>query len=543
MTLRPTPVLPLLSLLAAGCWSGSYNKEDADKQVYAILEEASEGVTGARKVFTVERPVDTLRRRLAESPVPVKLSLLEAIDVAAENSREFQRAKESLYLSALNLTRSQWDFSVQFGVGGNAEVNGTGDDSANVALRDDLAASVNSTAGTRVFSSFANSFLRSVMNGGAFDGSSILNLGLTQPIMRGAGTSIAREPLTQSERDVVYQMRDFERFRATFAVQVVSSYYQVVRQMADLKSVEASYRSFVQNRELTQEYYAAGRKTITDLGRALQSEYSAEADLVTSKNALATALDRFKILLGIPTTAQVELDGTELDRLVAAGVTPLELDSDTAVKIALARRYDHRNIVDEVEDAGRRVMVSEDALNIILDFSGALSVPAQDGNGLNLDWSKVNWSAGFDLDLALDKLPERNAYRSSLIQLDVAIRARELSEDEIAAEIRSALRDIQSAFDSYRIQLEAVRLAEQRVEATLDLYVAGRVQAIERLDAQDSLLSAQLALSRAIVQYSIARIELLRDLEGLALEPRGLRYDPALPLPSLPTPPATQEKP
>ena len=41
-------------------------------------------------------------------------------------------------------------------------------------------------------------------------------------------------------------------------------------------------------------------------------------------------------------------------------------------------------------------------------------------------------------------------------------------------------------------------------------------------------------MTRATVDYAIARLELLRDLEGLALEPKGLRYDPGLPLPSDP---------
>jgi outer membrane protein TolC len=176
---------------------------------------------------------------------------------------------------------------------------------------------------------------------------------------------------------------------------------------------------------------------------------------------------------------------------------------------------------------------------MVLDFTAALNVPAQSGKGLNLDWSRVNWAAGFDLDLALDKLVERNAYRSALIDLDVAIRAREQSEDQVASDVRTALRDIQSAYESYRIQAEAVHLAEQRVEATTDLYAADRVTALEKIDAQDSLLQAQLQLSAAIVDYAVARLGLLRDLEGIALEPKGLRFDPALPLPQ---PKAAEEK-
>jgi hypothetical protein len=33
------------------------------------------------------------------------------------------------------------------------------------------------------------------------------------------------------------------------------------------------------------------------------------------------------------------------------------------------------------------------------------------------------------------------------------------------------------------------------------------------------------------VNYAIARLALLQDLEALPLEPKGLRYDPGLPIP------------
>jgi outer membrane protein TolC len=189
-------------------------------------------------------------------------------------------------------------------------------------------------------------------------------------------------------------------------------------------------------------------------------------------------------------------------------------------------------VIDEVEDAGRRVLVAEDALGMALDFTAALNVPAESGKGLNLDWSRVNWSAGFELDLALDKLVERNAWRSALITFDQSIRSREQSEDQVASDVRSALRDIQSALDTHRIQSLAVELANQRVEAQTDLYTAGRVEARELLDAKDSQLQARLDLTAATVDYAIARLRLMNNIEAIALEPQGLRFDSSLPMPT-----------
>ena len=527
----------LLSTLAccalAGCWSAQGSLEEVDDRVYPILESASEQVTGLKKTVPIVRPVDTLRQRLLDSPTAVRLSLTESLDVAAENSRDFQRQKEQLYLAALDLTRSMRQFEIIYSGDVAGGIDGQGrDTSSDVDVGAGLGASTQTESGGRIVADFATTFLRSVINGGDFDGSSILSLSITQPLMRGSGRRIAREPLTQAERNVIYQMRSFERFRATFATQVVSDYYGVVQQAQNLKNVEANYESVRQSRLRTEEEFKASRKTISDLGREQQSELSASNNRVRAQNQLETSLDRFKITLGLPVTSKVDLDDSELDRLAERGVTQFSLEEPTAVSIALDRRYDHRTVLDQVADAARKIAVAEDALRMGLGFVSAISVPSKDGPGVEPDWSKVNWSAGFDLDLAFNRFDERNAYRSSLIALEVSIRSREQSQDNIASQIRAALRNIQTAFDSYGIQVEAEKVARLRVESTTELYAAGRTNALDVLDAKDSLLSAQLSLTQAIVDYAIARIQLLRDLEGLRLEPQGLRFDPALEVPS-----------
>jgi len=539
--LRLTTLLPVapLALLAAGC-SPSYYKESADEQVYAILEDTSVQVTGLRRTFGIERvvdetghPIHTLRGKILRGEIQeVQLGLVEALDVAAENSRDFQRQKEQLYLAALSLTRSQHDFALRWGGGGSAEVSGDKDDATNLTLRDDLSASVNTVSGTRIVASFVNNFLKNILTGGAFDASSILNLSISQPLLRGAGSRIVREGLTQSERDMVYQMRDFERARGDLAIRIVTDYYGIVQQIADLDSERRNYESVKKSRELAEALFAAGRRPLEDKDRAYQNELSAEIRLVNAENRLDTTLDRFKITLGLPIEFELSLDSTELENLRRVGAQEMEIDEARAIELALLRRFDLRNTIDNVADAARRIIVAEDALSMALDFSGVLNVPSEAGSSMNLDWSRINWAAGFDLDLALDKLAERNAYRTALINLDVAFRNRDQAVDQIVSEVRASLRDIQNLFDNYRINSIALDLARRRVDATEALFEAGRTRALEVLDAKDDLLAAELNLTDSIVSYNIARLNFLHDLEGLVLEPKGLRYDPGLPIPA-----------
>ena len=163
-------------------------RQEADDQVYKILDAVTGAVTGDARHFEIGRQENTLRRRLEREnaeflaqgiPVaPLRMDLQRALEIAAENSREWQRQKESLYRTALNLTRSQFDFEIQWFGGNSSDVGGVGDDSASATISSDLRAQLNTANGTRIVGSFVNTFLKDLVNGGDWDGSSIFNFSI-----------------------------------------------------------------------------------------------------------------------------------------------------------------------------------------------------------------------------------------------------------------------------------------------------------------------------------------------------------------------------
>jgi len=523
-------------LLLVACSAAEYRAE-ADLQVYEILQNAARGVTGDAKVFNIDRPVDTLRRQLMTTKEAVTLSLTDALDVAAANSRDFQRQKETLYLSGLTLTTRQHNFAVQFASSPSADVTGnginSGDDKIFLDFQEDLSASMNLESGGRLVASFFNSWFRDILTAGGWAADSVLSLTFTQPLMRGFGERIAREPLTQAERNVIYAMRSFERFRSSFAVGIVSDYYNVLSDVEDLRSVQENYTSLVLDQKRIQALYEENRKNITDLDRAKQSVLVAKNRVVIAEARLESSLDGFKFTLGLPVDANVQVDPREFENLTYLQVEKNMPNEATLIRTALERRFDYQTALDEVADAGRKVYVAEDALRSSLDFSSSISVPTEPDQPVKFDFENLTWAAGFDLDLAMDKLVERNAYRTSLINLEAAVRTRERIQDQVKTDMRQDVRQLRSAFESYEIQTVSVAVARQRVEQTEAFQAANRpgVSTLDVLDAKESLVNAEIALTGARVTYAIARLALLRDLEALPLEPKGLRYDPGLPLP------------
>ena len=134
------------------------------------------------------------------------------------------------------------------------------------------------------------------------------------------------------------------------------------------------------------------------------------------------------------------------------------------------------------------------------------------------------------LDLPLERTGEQNAYRNSYISLERSVRDVQALEDQIKLDIRGALRHLLRTRESYRIQAMSVKLARRRVESTSLFLDAGRAEVRDMLEAQESLVQAQNALTSALVNYRIAELELQRDMGVLQVDDEGLwhEYEPAI---------------
>ncbi len=162
-------------------------------------------------------------------PVPVieELTMGDAIELTYINSREFQFELEDLFLTALQLTFQRFRYDVQFlGIGGNKPssdlVFDTVPGGENSLLWDNrVGISKLLPSGGQWAVEFINNTLWLFSGDNKTNTASTLSFSLVQPLLLGGGRKVALESLTQSERDALYQMRDFARFRKTFFVDIV----------------------------------------------------------------------------------------------------------------------------------------------------------------------------------------------------------------------------------------------------------------------------------------------------------------------------------
>jgi outer membrane protein TolC len=508
----------------AGCHSPEHYKSEADDEVYSIIDSKWQEGYGEKanyKIGDVEpSPNDIQLEEII--PEPNVLSLADAVAIATANNREYKTEKEQLYLTVLALTLKrhnfarQWlgTFDGQYARGAeDEEISYEAETGFSQLLADGAAVSVNiGLDWARFLTGSPGTSLASVLSGT-----------ITQPLLRGAGRRIVQEELTQSEREALYRIRSFNRFRKGFVVSIVSAYYRVLQQKDAVTNAENNYRRVLESKERLEMEAEAGRRSRIDVDEAGQNALRAENTLVQAKESYERGLDGFKIDLALPTDADIELDQNELKALEKLGIGQPDYTSESAVETALLRRLDLANSRDKVDDAVRKIAVAEDNLRAELNLVGSTSVNSKGKTDFGtLQFQDGSYTLGIESDLPFDRKSERNAYRRSLITLIQQQRQYEADTDNIKLAVRRTYRQLQETSDRYNIQKNSLKLAEQRVESNKLLLDAGRVEVRILLDSQDALLAAQDNVTKALVEHLVAKLSLYQDVGILQVRPDGM---------------------
>ena len=519
----------LLAAVAGACRAPDEHRAEADQEVYSLVEERRAVLFGDGLALSIEPPADSLRARLLSGAEtgPIEIDLVAGLEIAAENSREYRFRREALYLAALDLTLERWRFTVQ--------------------ERGSLGAQFDRSApGVEELSADGQATLSRLFGTGAL---MVGDIGLElfaqpgpgrrlgrrqqpraldqQPLLRGFGREVVQEPLTQAERDLVYEVRAYERFRRTFAVDVAARIYRILQQADVVKNERANLANLELLRQRNEALAAAGRLSDIQVDQARQDELQSRERLISEEQRYDDALDAFKLFLGLPIAEpRSRCDPAELARLGdRAELRPRSPGG--AAGGAGARRAPRLPHDPRPGRATPSAAWWSPPMRCARGSTSSRTSTCESEEGRPLDLSSDDSTAtiGIDLDLPIDRLPERNAYRAAEIELEAARRAAEEQADSIRADLRALLREALATLATFEIQQGAVALAERRVESARLRLDAGRADTRDILEAQEDLLEAQNAATAARINHRLSELALFRDLEILRLDARGLAVD------------------
>ncbi len=603
----------LLSLfpVISGC-SSKYHREKADKTALSIIKDTQENVLGKSDDFSIERPSDILRRRLLteqelaiygnaslgtdalekikhwpeknypaavtssdekiEIPPndkPLLINFFQALQIAAENSSDYQSQKENLFRAALTLDLNRNDYSFIAKANGDSTYSldkSSGTDVKGVENSGTLGLSKTFKYGAKLAANLSVDLVKLLTAPKDSSFGIVGDASISIPLLRGSKSYIYAENLTQAERNVVYAVCDFERYKKTFTVNIASNYFNVLRQIDQMENAEQNYKNTISSARRTRRLADAGRLTEIEVDQAVQRELTARNGWISSTERYKNQLDSFKQILGLPPDSSIALDRSDLENLLvyiskivpetdiesiseASGKIPpanapielkepdrlnrgpMELDEAVAIMLGLENRLDLKVSEGKIYDAERNVIIKADALGTELTLLGqgrageSRSLVSAGMDDAKLRPSLGIYSAVLSFDLPVERSAERKAYRESYISLESAVRDFQKLEDDVKLSIRQSLRSMSEARESLKIQKLAVSVAEKRYRSTTLFFEAGRAQLRDLLEAQESLLTAKNSFTSAVIDYRVAELEFQRNAGLLEIDKNGLMVE------------------
>lgn len=545
-------VVLLFGSALLGC-TNNYYRQDADQESYEAIADKTDLVPGMSANIGIdeERIVDLsgfptnedsfefLDNEAASEVGAHILSLNAALDLAFQHSQEYQAQKEQLYLEALSLTFDRYRYVPVFSARGGTDYQWDAEDqfvadmqalTGMSTLGTSEAVNANTSLGARyllkgggaIAVNLTNNFTRFLTGDISELGTGALIGSFTQPLLRDFGSAIETETLIQAERDLLYRLRDFTRFRKTFAVRVASNYYSV---LLNRETARNNYAGLLANNlslERERAFQAEGLRTLLQVGRLEQSSLQQDLRWTSSITRYKRSLDDFKLLLGLNSDENIALDDNEMILITETGMDSPDLSLEQAMELAVQTRLDLYNGLDRVQDRARKIEVAANELRPGLDLSVVASVPdANNGNLGELDFENALYTTGLDFEIPLDTKLERNNYRRSLIDYEVATRNYLLDMYNIKLDVVDLWRRMNQARKNYEINLTSVEINERRVEEAELRAELGLGDIQDTVDSQNDLTAAQTSLVSSIVDHNIAKLEFWRDLGLLYVDDSG----------------------
>lgn len=309
-------------------------------------------------------------RLVLDADASVRLALL--------HSPDYQEELEELYLSALDVSFERFRFDSQFFAGYSAFFTADGRDRAGLggqssselelstfpADRDIRVQKLFST-GAELVVGFANSLVWQFSGPDTNSANSLLDFSLIQPLLRRAGRDVVLERLTISERALLSNVRQMERFRRGFYYEVVTGedagagperrggffggsglegfsgvggggfgrvggfgfgfggtgfdtggagaglaggFFGLLQVQQSIRNQESTIASLRNSLAQIEAFYAADRIDFLQVQQSRQALFTAQSQLLISRAGYQASLDRFKGDLGLPPQIDLVID-------------------------------------------------------------------------------------------------------------------------------------------------------------------------------------------------------------------------------------------
>ena len=330
-------------------------------------------------------------------------------------------------------------------------------------------------------------------------------VGISQPLFRG-WKSVATAEVVQARRNI--RAADTTRLdaRQRLIVSVAETYFDVIKAQRLAAVAEQGLERARLLKVASEARSKVGLATELDVLRADLLAAQAEATVVMQREALETAQDALKTIIG--RDADTALDVPSID---PAPIEPPPTEAvDAAIAVALTTRPDVREARDRISDARRQENVAR--WNLLPPVNLDIGYTRRGlGPGASFYGDMLNgWRFGFSSSYGLDRSDETAGAATAAVAVRAAEREARDVERKAADEIRRAYRARERTAATLMIQARAVDLAARQLRLAQLRYERGVAGNFDVVDAESNLLAAEAARISAEIDQSLAALHLRR---------------------------------
>ncbi|TDX13716.1 TolC family protein [Flavobacterium sp. S87F.05.LMB.W.Kidney.N] len=289
---------------------------------------------------------------------------------------------------------------------------------------------------------------------------------------------------------------------------VANNYYSVYVQKERLVLLDSNYVNTTKVRDIVKGQFDNGLAKKIDLDRIIVKMSNIDTERQQIKNQIALQENALKFYMGMPIETQIAMPKEEFE-VVPAALTE-EPNIENRTEYLLLKKQEELLVYNKkAVEAGYYPTLSLTAgYNYI-------------GQGPEFPWfakpdKGVYWSDFSAIGLNLH-VPIFTGFgtRAKVRQADVQIR--ELQEDikdtklSLDLDYRNAITQINNNLVTIENQKENMRLASEILSNTKNNYLQGLASLTDLLDAENASLEAQNNYTRAVLNYKIAEISLIKS--------------------------------
>jgi outer membrane protein TolC len=349
-------------------------------------------------------------------------------------------------------------------------------------------------------------------------------LSLTQPLLRGFGSSVARRALTSAELRRVDAGRQQSMAEQQVAIDVAAAYYRLIAQQTFVDVARQSLERARRLRDASEAKLDAGLVSQLDVLRSQQLVAQAEIQFFDTQAGVEEARDRLANLMGRASSEPFDVSG----QIPRPGTEPIDVSRATTV--ALGHRLDLQSRIASRDDAENQIRYTRNQLLPQVDVNLALTRrETADSFKQSFGLDGYQFATFFTIAMPVDRTAQQVDYQSALLDRDRRRREVTTLERQIADDVRQALRERDRLLRGVVSAETSVEIGRREVEVAQMRYQTGLSNNLDVVTAESGLLAAESRRIQALADSAIARLR-LRALLGV-LNPRTDMTDSTVAVP------------